>query len=130
MTGFLLSLSGILGRPHTWRGGDALGKMVQVGKGIIQTAVMAGSEWRVKERAWQQAAALGTTEAVTQDCRVGATTTPPAAGNPMEVSRPANIFQNAQGLASKSRYGIHVWNEWTASPLPKAGLKTPQIEAR
>ena len=106
MTGFLLSLSGILGRLTIGAAGDALGKTVQVGKGIIQTAVIAGSAVASGGASLAAGGALGTTEAVTQTTGVGAATTPPAAGNPTGnpiggLSAQQHL-QNAQGSLQKA----------------------------
>jgi hypothetical protein len=43
VTGFLLSLSGILSKFTIGAAGEAMGKMAKIGKGIIESAVLAGS---------------------------------------------------------------------------------------
>ena len=133
MTGFLLSLSGILGRLTIGAAGDALGKMVQVGKGIIQTAVMAGSAVASGGASLAAGGALGTTEAVTQTAGVGATTTPPAAGNP--IGNPigglsaSQHLQNAQASLQKADTASMFGMNGLASHYQRQAQNS-QIEAR
>ena len=101
MTGFLLSLSGILGRLTIGAAGDALGKMVSVGKGIIQTAVMAGSAVATAGTSAAAGGALATTEAVTETAGLGATTVG-AIGNPMGGFSASQHLQNAQASLQKA----------------------------
>jgi hypothetical protein len=101
MTGFLLSLSGILGRLTIGAAGDALGKMVSVGKGIIQTAVMAGSAVATAGTSAVAGGALATNEAVTETAGLGATTVG-AIGNPMGGFSASQHLQNAQASLQKA----------------------------
>jgi len=102
MTGFLLSLSGILGRLTIGAAGDALGKMVQVGSGIIQKAVMAGGFVASGGASAAAGGAVAGTDAVTQTAGVGATTTPSAAGNPIGGLSAQQHLQTAQGSLQKA----------------------------
>ena len=101
MTGFLLSLSGILGRLTIGAAGDALGKMVSVGKGIIQTAVMAGSAVATAGTSAVAGGALAANEAVTETAGLGATTVG-AIGNPMGGFSASQHLQNAQASLQKA----------------------------
>src|SRR5271157_1043683 len=101
MTGFLLSLSGILGRATIGAAGDAFGKMVQVGKGIIQTAVVAGSAVATGATSAVAGGALATSEAVTETAGLGATTVG-ATGNPMGGFSAAQHLQNAERSLQKA----------------------------
>src|SRR5271157_894942 len=101
MTGFLLSLSGILGRLTIGAAGDALGKMVSVGKGIIQTAVMAGSAVATAGTSAVAGGALATNEAVTETAGLGATTVG-AIGNPMGGFSAGQHLQNAERSLQKA----------------------------
>ena len=100
MTGFLLSLNGILGRLTIGAAGDAFGKMVQVGKGIIQTAVMAGSAVASGGTSAVAGGALATTEAVTETTAAAATVG--ATGNPMGGFSASQHLQNAERSLQKA----------------------------
>ena len=128
MTGFLLSLSGILGRLTIGAAGDALGKMVQVGKAIIDKAVMAGSAVASGGASLAAGGALGTTEAVTQTAGVGATTTG-ATGNAIGGLSAQQHLQNAQASLQKADTASMFGLNGTASHYQRQAQNS-QLQAR
>ena len=75
MVGALLSLSGVLAKFTIGAAGEAFGKMVQVGKGIIQTAMMAGAGLAAGGPAGGVAGATAGVGAETSGVTAAATTT-------------------------------------------------------
>jgi len=128
MTGFLLSLSGILGRLTIDAAGDALGKMVQVGKGIIQTAVMAGSAVASGGTSAVAGGALATNEAINETAGVGATTAA-ATGNPIGGLSASQHLQNAQASLQKADTASMFGMNGLASHYQRQAPHS-QIEAR